>query len=233
MGPTQLLHARRVSLAPATEMEIMADDDSRDSQFFDKKRAHERLSRECGEPLVEASNEHGVEVLSLEKNKLDWFRREAEERLVWLEEGARVWLEGEGRSRATDAPAAIAGRRDQRLVTPVHTIEIADRYDGSAERCRNRLAVAAHGEGHRIGAAAQRGRDPVEIRRDGQALDRAVPPHLGAARLSTGDSRRALEHRAPSQMRSQAKRTCRGVGTSSTTPTMVVITSPMRTDARN
>ena len=131
------------------------------------------------------------------------------------------------------APGRIANLREQRLMPAMHGVEVADRHDRARDRGRNGLAIAADKEGHRT-RGAEPGPRPCRKRFRGSSA--ACPVRLvaqpGGPALHR-DPGLALEHRAPvaHAFAEQADPAARR--RSSTTSTVAVTTSPMRTGARN
>ena len=114
-------HAGRIALAAAAEMEIVADHHAGELQIM-RQQVHEAGSRQRGEAAVEAALENARKPKPREDRELDGLRREAEQRPVGLEEGARMRLEGDDGGRAArvqrhargDAGARDARRRNCR-----------------------------------------------------------------------------------------------------------------------
>ena len=110
-------------------------------------------------------------------------------RLVGLEELARMRLEDDGAGRPAVLPRLARGRRDQRLVTPVHAVEVADGQHATSGRGRDVLGTVDNDHDRILGFS-----DLVAARR----ADRFRLPHMtlrGTFPLNLRDSAWVIERR--------------------------------------
>ncbi len=92
-----------------------------------------------------------VDPEALENLRLGAKRGQAELFEAPAEELLRLRLEGDNAERCAKLLRDALTFRDQRLMAPMHAVEIADRHDGALRRTRNRLEVA--GNDHILGRA--------------------------------------------------------------------------------
>jgi hypothetical protein len=123
-------------------VEVVADDDVANAEGVDQDFADEVLRGQSGQICIEGEHNAKVEAEACQQLQLALERREAEQRLVGLEEFARVGLEHDRARGAAELACVILRHLQQRLVTAVHTVKIADR-ECTAARCGRNLGYAS------------------------------------------------------------------------------------------
>jgi hypothetical protein len=101
-------------------------------QAFDQNFDHEGFGAHLRQALPEGQDEEIVEAHGFELAHLDAQRRQPEGRLTGLEELARMGLEGQHCRRRAELACLGLGSGDDRLMTAMDAVKIAQRHDGMA-----------------------------------------------------------------------------------------------------
>ena len=114
-------------------MEIEADHDGGDREALDQDLPHEIFRRQRRERRVETQHDRAVEAGLGEQPQLRGLVAQAEDRLVRLEDGARMRLEGQHRGLAPERAGAPQRHVDHGAMAAVDAFEIADRHHRAPE----------------------------------------------------------------------------------------------------
>ena len=114
-------------------MKIKADRRAAHGEPLDQDPFDELLGGEAGKRRVEGEHDRAVEAGRGEEPQLAGLVGQAEQRLVRIEEGARMRLEGQRRRRPAQRLGAANGGADHGAVAAVHAVEIADGDDRAAQ----------------------------------------------------------------------------------------------------
>ncbi len=122
--------------APLTaKMEVLANDHPRHVERVDQEALHKVLGLDLRELAVERHHHNPVEPQRLGQLRLGVGFSEPEHHRFGRQHITRVRFEGQDdRRHAALGGAGLQGREDM-LVTPVHTVEIADGHGAALERC--------------------------------------------------------------------------------------------------
>ena len=108
------------------EEKIIADDDVARCQPLDQHLLDELVGRQRCKRLVERQHHHDIDAQILQALQLQGERRKMEMRLVGLEEFTRVRLEHDHPAGRIQCCRTLEHFRDERLVTAMDAIEVAD-----------------------------------------------------------------------------------------------------------
>ncbi|ENN88952.1 hypothetical protein RHSP_03298 [Rhizobium freirei PRF 81] len=175
------------ALTVVAEMEIETGDDFGGVQPIDEDRVNELIRGALGKGAIERIFDDGVEAESFQQAGLQRRRRQAEDRMIRLEHGARMRLEGQHEGRNTAFPRNLQRATEHRLMTAMYAVKIADGDDPALESVWKRFArLIAMENGHRLpnplrqGAASTTSAKPVRApgRRQVQLRPYALRRHI-------------------------------------------------------
>ena len=134
----------RAAPLPA-EMEIVADHRRGDAEPPHQDLGDEGLCVECGEAGVERLDDHAVDGTEPgEGQRLGGDRRQPKDRRGPGEVVGRMRFEGQDRAGPADFLSQGVGTGNDRLMTAMHAIEVADRHDRAFKA--DRLALRIFGD---------------------------------------------------------------------------------------
>src|SRR5262245_26810163 len=128
---TLLLEVSRCAGSRLAEMEIEADRDARGGKSVDQHLFDERGRLKSRERVIELHHDGTVEPGRGEQAELGGLVGQAKKRLVRIEEGAGMRLEGQRRRRAPEGAGAAHRRCDHGAMAAMDALEIAHGNDST------------------------------------------------------------------------------------------------------
>jgi hypothetical protein len=139
-----LAQQREVAGTPGAEAEVVADDQMPDAQRADQHLLDERFGAQGGEGGVEVADVAQVDAVVGEQFEFFAQRGQARRRRFRGEELARVRLEREHGSRQAGVRRGRRQAGEQRTMTEMYAIEVADGQYGGTVRCAGKTAIDEH-----------------------------------------------------------------------------------------
>ncbi|MNI42447.1 hypothetical protein D3C73_967430 [compost metagenome] len=131
----------RPTLAALAEMEIETGDDRACPQPIYQDGPDELFGRAAGKIAIERIFDHRMEPHRLQEPRLHRRRRDAENRLVRLEDGTRMRLEGQDQSRYTAFFRQLQRTFEHAAMTAMHAVEVADRDHSALQSLGQRILL--------------------------------------------------------------------------------------------
>src|SRR5579863_3471670 len=141
-----LLQERGVAAALVAEMEVVPDDYVAGAKPLDQEAADEILSTHLRERSIEMQHGQQIDAQGFDAVRLGAERRQPKRWRLGMKILNGMRLEGHERQRCAHATRGLAGEIDDRAMTQVDAVEIADGDHGAAVGCGGlgRMAKNAH-----------------------------------------------------------------------------------------